>query len=273
VKSSAGADGALPSALGFRSCVHAEQAMTVTDHRAHTRTPLIVGSGNVRERIITTPNLVRVRVAGMCRATFSVDPDFHDDITLRVRADDNVLGRVQARVRQGVIEIGLEPGAYTDLSELAITARVGCVRALASSGSAHVLLRDACGESVTLSSCGASHLHARGSARTWRIEATGNSHVHVEFAQAERVELAVADASEAALHGASELFVLNASGAARVRATTPSCTTNHARVELAGMSSARVAARRSVRGRVQVPSQLIVACPGALEISGAYRTE
>jgi hypothetical protein len=247
--------------------------MTMTDYRARTRTPLIVGSGNVRERIITTPNLARVHVAGMCRATFSVDPDFHDDITLRVRADDNILGRVQARVRKGLIEIGLEPGAYAELSELSVTARVGCVRALASSDSAHVLLRDACGESIALSSCGASQLHACGSARTWRIEATGNSHVRIELAQAERVELAVSDASEIALDGVTELLVLNASGAARVRATNPGCTTNHSRVELAGMSSARVAARCSVRGRVQFPCQLTVACPGAVEISGAYHTE
>jgi hypothetical protein len=257
----------------FESLIHVEPPMTVTDYRARTRTPLIVGSGNVRERIITTPNLAQLRVAGMFRAAFSVDPDFHDDITLRVRADDNVLGCVQARVHQGVIQISLEHGTYADLSELSITARVGCVRALASGGSAHVLLRDACGESVTLSSCGASQLHARGDARIWRIAATGNSRVRVETAQAERVQVAVFDASEVALDGATELLVLNASGAARVRATNPSCTTDHARVELAGMSSARIAARRSVQGRVQFPCQLTVACPGALEISGAYRTE
>jgi hypothetical protein len=257
----------------FESRVHAEQAMRVTDYRTRTHTALIVGSGSVRERIITTPNLAQLRVAATFRAAFSVDPDFHDDITLHFRADDNVLSRVQARVQQGVIQIGLEHGAYADLSELSVTARVGCLRAVATSGSAQLLLRDACGESITLTSSGASQLHARGSARTWRLEATGDSRLRVEFAQAERVEVAAADASEVVLDGASELLVLNACGAARVRAGKPSCTTNHARVELAGMSSACVAARRSVRGRVQFPCQLTVACPGALEISGAYRTE
>ena len=202
--------------------------MPSTDSRAQS-TPPVVGSGLIRERIITAPPFARLRIASVFRATFSLDPDFHDHVTLRFRADDNVLPHVQARLREGVLHIILDRGHYRDLSELSVSARLGELSELV------------CG--------GTSHVSARGNAR--------NLHI------------AAGDASEVSFEGSAERMSLHGSGTARLRAEHA----NDARIELAGVSSARIVARRSVVGRVRFPCQLSVACPGAVEIAGAYRSE
>ncbi|HKP64022.1 MAG TPA: DUF2807 domain-containing protein [Polyangiales bacterium] len=202
--------------------------MPSTDYRAQS-TPAVVGSGVIRERIITAPPFARLHIASAFRATFSLDPDFQDHVTLRFRADDNVLPYVQARLREGVLHVSLNHGHYRGLSELSVSARVGELSELACGGSSRVYLL--------------------GNARNLRI--------------------AAGDASDVSFEGSTDRMSLIGHGTASLRVERAT----DARIELAGASRARIVARRSIVGRVRFPCQLSLACPGTVQIAGAYRSE
>lgn len=228
----------------------------------------VLGSGVVRERIITVPVAPRLHVASAFVADVRVDPSLRDDITLRFRADDDVLPFIRARFHRGAIAVTLEADVPIAPSELSLQATVGPLCELAGAGSAQLIVRDLGGASVMLAATGASRIDASGRAREWKVVAGGSSRVALDASDADRVLLDIDRASEVRLHGRARELDLHADGSARVYAAAPDFEACVARVRLAGAAKARLRARDRVEGRVRVPARLDVSCDGQLELDG-----
>jgi Putative auto-transporter adhesin, head GIN domain len=216
--------------------------------------PTLVGSGVIVERIVSLPHAPRLQIGSCFNAELQVDPSLTHEVEWHVRSDDNVLPRVDLRLRDGVLHAELEDGAYAPLSELWIGARVGRLVEVKALGTARVVLQDLQAEAIALHGSGASRILAR-------------------IRRAERVAVELCSSSEVRLEGQASELTLQANGTSRLRAERPEFEAEHARIELSGLSNARVCARESVSGRVRFPCQLLVACRGRLEIDGAYRRE
>ena len=238
-----------------------------------TASPWHVGSGVLGERIITVPLAHGIHVAGPIEARLRVDPGFCDDITLRVEADDNLLRFVRARLVAGVILLELESDVYVNPTQLRVTATVGRMRELTTSGVASLDVSGLSAESIALRASGASHLVARGAADEWQIGGAGNSQLQVDLTSAQRVAVNVHGASEVALSGLCEDLEIGARGAAEVNASMPTFLAERAEVELHGACRVRVCARERVAGRVRFPAQLRVAGEARCNLEGTYRRE
>ena len=232
-----------------------------------------VGSGVIAERIITAPCTPRIVITGPFQAQLTVDPSQHDDFCLRFRADDNVLPRVRARLRDGVLEIGLEDGMYSDLSELKVTARVGQLSELATSGRACASVQHLDGHAIALTAAHASVIHVDGRARHWQLAAAGQSLIRLRAASAERVSVSASDASTVQLEGACPDLDVSLSGAARLLAVRPAFVAQRAQLDLSGAARASLCTSERVAGRVRFPARLTLSCRGAIDLQGAYRLE
>jgi len=238
-----------------------------------TETAGTVGSGIISERIITAPSTLRIHIAGPFQAELSVDCAQLDDVCLRFRADDNVLPRVRAKLRDGVLEIGLEDGRYTDLSALKLSARVGQLNELVTSGRACASVHHVSGPGIALTAAHASVIHADGRARSWQLSAAGQSVIHLQGVNAEHITLHACDASTVQLEGACAELDLSLQGAARLLAARPGFVAQRAQLELSGAARASLCTSERVAGRVRFPSRLTLACRGAIDLQGAYRLE
>lgn len=235
--------------------------------------PWHVGSGVLGERIITVPLAHAIHVSGPIEASLRVDPSHCDEITLRVQADDNLLRFVRARLRAGVIQLELESDVYLNPTQLRVTATVGYMRELSTSGVASLDVSGLKAESIALRATGASHLSASGGACEWQIDGAGNSQLQVDLTSAERVLVDVHGASEVALAGPCEELAVRARGTAEVNASMPSFSAERAQLDLHGASRVRVCASAHVTGRVRFPAQLRVAGEARCDLDGTYRRE
>ena len=225
-----------------------------------------VGSGRLRERCISAPCAARLRIAGPFCVELEVDPSLSDDVLLRFRADDNVLPRLQARLRAGVLEIGLADGMYSELSELHLHARVGPIAELSTLGRALVRVHGLCGHEVALHAAHASVIKASGSARHWQLVAAGQSLLRTQLQGAEQVQARVSEASTLQLEGDCAALELAAQGAAHVLAARPAFQACCAQVALSGAARVSLCARERVSGRVQFPARLSLACRGIVAL-------
>ena len=232
-----------------------------------------MGSGVVAERIITAPCTPKIVISGPFQAQLTVDPAQSDDFSLRFRADDNVLPRVRARLRDGVLEIGLDDGTYSDLSELKVSARVGRLSELVTSGRACASVQHLNGGTIAFTAAHASVIHVEGRARHWPLAAAGQSMVRLRAASAEQIAVHACDASTVQLEGACRALDVTLLGAARLLAARPAFVAQRAQLELSGAARASVCTSEKVAGRVRFPARLTLACRGAIDLLGAYRLE
>jgi len=232
-----------------------------------------VGSGILGERTISAPCASRIVVSGPFQVELRVDESMQDDVMLRFRADDNVLPRVRARLRDGALEIALEDGMYSDLSELKVSARVGRIGELSASGRASVTVHGLCGESVLLQAAHASVIHAGGAARNLQLSAAGQSLVRLHVSEVRRLVLGACDASTVQLEGACDALSLSASGAARVFAGRPAFQAREAQLDVSGATRVSLCVRERVTGRVRFPARATLACRGEIDLLGQYGVE
>jgi hypothetical protein len=225
------------------------------------------------ERIISAPCARRIVVSGPFQADFTVDPAQHDDLCLRFRADDNVLPRVRARLRDGALEIGLEDGTYADHTQLKVSARVGGLSELVIAGRAYANVHHLSGGAIALTAGHASVIQAEGAARRWQLSAAGQSAIRVRAASAQALTVSAGDASTVQLEGACAELDLRLSGAARVLAARPGFVAQRAHMQLSGAARASVCAVELVAGQVRFPARLTLACRGTIDLQGAYRLE
>jgi hypothetical protein len=238
-----------------------------------TETVGTVGSGIISERIISAPVTQRIHITGPFQAELTVDPALRDDICLRFRADDNVLPRVGAKLRDGVLSIGLEDGMYSDLSALKVSARVGPLSELVTSGRASASVHAVSGPRIALTAAHASVIRADGNAQRWDLSAAGQSLIRLRAVCAEQITVDACDASTVQLEGACAELCLSLHGAARLLAARPAFVAQRAQLELAGAARASLCTSERVAGRVRFPSRLRLACRGAIDLQGAYRLE
>lgn len=240
--------------------------------RRHTSTT--AGGGELRERIITLPNVSRFHIGAIFTAKLTVDPERTDDITLRFKTDEAVLPHLRAKCYRGVAHLELESGAYAGVSALRVEATVGRLTEVVASGGAHVVLEGISGPKMSLTSSGGSRIVARGRADVFRLVAADTGRIVLSLPSPVAVARIAVDAAQAGvveLSGRAHELDVRASGAARVLAGAPDFAVGSAHVHLSGVSEARVRARDEVRGQATFPARLLVNCPGRVEVAGQYR--
>ena len=233
----------------------------------------VTGSGRIRERIITAPNTSRFHVSGSFRVMLTVDPARTDDITLRVRADDQVLPFVRAKHHHGALHLTLKDGAYHELGDLRVTATVGRVSEVCTAAMASVTLQGLDAAAIKLVSTGASRIDASGWSHTWITRASGTSRLFLavtSVAVTERVAVSAHEGGLVTLAGHARTLDVRADGAGKVLAAADAFRADRARVQLSGAAQAEIGARTMVTGRVRFPARLRVACPGEIRVDGPY---
>jgi hypothetical protein len=234
--------------------------------------PQIDGSGILGERVVMLPDAPRVSVAGPVGVELRVDPRQGAQVAFKILADDNILPHVELVHRDGATHIGLAPGSYGRLRALRVSATIGPLAELDATDAARVSLQGLCG-AVALRGEGASRISARGSARSWQIDARGTSRVYACAADAQTLQVRSVHASEVQLEGRVAELALHAAGSGSLIAILPAFEAWRAELELLGSSRARVAVRERATGRVRFPSSLRLTCEGTIAIDGAYRCE
>ena len=245
---------------------HSTHSQDASVHSRWSEQNTVVGSGRVRERLITVPNLRRFYVCGPLQATLRIDRGHVDDVLLRFEADDAVLPHLQARIHAGIVELSLKPGVYLDLPQPRVHATVGNLCQVGTAGTADVTVRGLCASHVALACTGRSRLRASGGSREWTVHAGGQGRAQLSLRQASRATLDLTKASQVRLRGRAGVLQVRGREAAQLVAAAPACRAQCADVDLQGASRATLYAQHRVAGRVRRPARLDAQCPGRVEL-------
>ena len=251
--------------------------MTVSNHSyvasesSARELPRVVGSGVLRERIISVPYAAALEIAGPLQAEIRVEHAARDDASVCFRADDNVLPLCYARLVDGVIRIGLHPAALENVHELTVTAQLGPLTRVTTRSTAQTTIEGLCGDNVALSSRAVSRLRAQGRVRRWSVDAADAGQVHLAMHAARHTVVSARAASLVTMAGQSEALRLHCTGNAVVRAAAPDFETSSAELQLDGASNVQLRARDRVVGNLRAAAFLELSCPGRVSVEGYRR--
>lgn len=191
----------------------------------------IGGSGKLVTKEIATQEFAAVDAAG----AITVDIARGEKSTVVVTADDNLWDKLDARVENGILHIGLKPGSYHD-THVSAKITVPHLRSLTIAGASH--------GTVSAIEDPAHHLD---------VHVIGASTLDGDV-QSSKLRLDLSGASSAKLSGTADALELSVSGASHASLVALKSHSTHANVS--GASSADVAANESIDYDVSGASHL-----------------
>lgn len=205
----------------------------------------IVGSGNVETQQLDLSGFDRIRVSN----SFAVEVTVGDTFFVEITADDNISERLNVKVSDRRLNLGLDNGVSIKRGTLTARIHLPELIALDVNGASSVTVGGVFGPSQSYKANGASSVTVDGTAGSLSIETSG--------------------ASEFTMQGTAATVEVNASGASEVNLEVTEVKT--ATVGLSGASSATFSSAESVSGDLSGASELTVPRGAAVDVvaSGA----
>jgi hypothetical protein len=134
----------------------------------------IVGSGRIVSEQRVMPSFSGIQVTGTARVVVRQDTLE----SLRVEADDNIMGRLTTSVRDGVLLVGLEQGSYSNVT-INVYAAMRTLSRLESVGAAEFSSAGPIStDAIVCSISGAGKITLTGSAARQTVQVSGAGDVH-----------------------------------------------------------------------------------------------
>lgn len=170
------------------------------------------GSGTAAQDTRTVADFTRVEAGG----AIHVDVQVGSPQSVRVQADDNLLGHVLTEVDGGTLRLSMRPGSYETKTQILVEVVTPSLAGLVLDGAAHAAVAGLEGGTLRLAASGAAEVELRGRVDVLTADLSGAAELAAAELDAARVDIDVEGAGEAEVAARDELSA-DVSGAGKLR--------------------------------------------------------